>query len=150
MKIFYKPLIAIAGLGLMTSTLAHHSTSMYDYATTKTLVGTVRAFQWGNPHTYIQLLVPDGNGQNKEWSIEGGTPANMSSMGWRKETLKPGDKVTVAIAPLRDSGPGGTVKSVTLPDGKVLNGMGAVFSGDGTNGPPAGPQLPSLERATQK
>lgn len=150
MKNFLKPLVVTIGLGLTTSTLAHHSTAMYDYGKTETLVGTVRVFNWGNPHTFIQLLVPGAHGQNKEWAIEGGTPASMSAMGWSRKTLKPGDKVTVVIAPLRDGGPGGTVKSVTLPDGKVLNGMAVVLSGGGKDGPPPGPQLPSLERATPK
>lgn len=146
---FSKPLAAIVALGLVASASAHHSTSMYDYTTTKTVAGTVRAFQWSNPHTFIQLLVPDGNGQSKEWSIEAGTPASMSGMGWSKKTLKPGDKVTLAIAPLRDGGAGGTLKSATLADGKVLTGMGAVFSGQGKDGaPPAGPQLPDLQPAT--
>lgn len=150
MKSVLKPLVVFAGLGLLAPVYAHHSTAMYDYSKTKTLVGTVRAFQWGNPHTFIQLLVRDGNGQNKEWAIEGGTPASLSGMGWTKQTLKAGDRVSVTIAPLRDGGPGGTVKSVTLPDGKVLNGMAAVFSKGSKDGPPPGPQLPSLERATPK
>lgn len=149
MKIFIlKPLVAVLALGLVTSVSAHHSTSMYDYTMTKTLVGTVRAFQWSNPHAYIQLLVPDGDGRSKEWAVEAGTPASLSAMGWSKQTLKPGDRITMAIAPLRDGGAGGTLKSVTLADGKVLNGMGAVFSGQDKKGElPPGPQLPSLEPA---
>lgn len=136
-------------LSSATPVLAHHSTAMYDYTKTLTVIGTVREFQWANPHCYIQVLVPDGKGGNAEWSIEGGTPTGMSRLGWSRDSLKPGDKVTLAFAPMRDGSHGGSFKTATLPDGKVLNGAAASFSvAEGQ--PSAEPQLPSLQRTTPK
>ncbi|MXO58809.1 hypothetical protein GRI89_04545 [Altererythrobacter salegens] len=81
---------------------AHHSFAMFDTAKEVTLSGTVREFQWTNPHSWLQLEA-DG----KEYSIELGSPNTMVRKGWRKTTFKPGDKVTVTINPMRDGSPGG-------------------------------------------
>jgi hypothetical protein len=141
-------LVVLMSLGGAAS--AHHSTAMFDYSKTQTLSGQVRQFQWGNPHCYIQILVPDDQGGATEWSIEGGTPSSMTRMGWSPDSLKPGDKVTLAIAPMRDGSKAGTVKTATLADGKVLNGMAAVLSSAPAGQAPPALQLPSLEHVTPK
>lgn len=127
---------------------AHHSTSGYDYTRNVKLAGTVRSFQWGNPHCYLQLTVDDGKGGVREWAIETGTPATNARAGWSQNTLKAGDKVTVEIAPAR-TGVGGTLRTVRLPDGRVLKGAGAMVPAGGGL-PSNGPVLPSLPRATPK
>lgn len=127
---------------------AHHSTSGYDYTKNVKLAGTVRSFQWGNPHCYLQLTVDDGKGSVREWAIETGTPATNARAGWTRSTLKPGDKITVEIAPAR-VGAGGTLRTVQLPNGKVLKGAGAMVPAGGGL-PSGGPQLPTLPRATPK
>jgi hypothetical protein len=130
---------------------AHHSTATFDYSQSKTLQGVVRSFQWGNPHNYIQLVVPDGKGGQEEWSIEAGAPSGVSRMGWSNNSLKPGDKVTMVIAPMRDGSHSGTVKTVVLPDGKQLIGVAATLESSGppgANGP--APGFPTLPRATPK
>jgi len=112
---------AAAALAILASGAeAHHSAAMFDPARTVTLTGTVREFQFTNPHAYIQLVVRDESGQQVEWSIEMGAPTHLRGRGWKKTTLKAGDRVTVTIAPLRNGRNGGELRSVTTPDGKPL------------------------------
>ena len=92
---------------------------MFDRAKEMTLVGTVKEFQWTNPHTWIQVNVPN-SGKVVEWSIEGGSPNGLARRGWKSSTMKPGDKITVVINPMKDGSNGGSLKNVTLPDGRTL------------------------------
>jgi hypothetical protein len=104
---------------------AHHSTASFDYGKQITLAGTVMQFKWTNPHMYLDVLVPDENGQAKTWSVECGTPNLNVRHGWKKDVLMPGDKVTMVIHPNRDDTiPGGTLMRVTLPNGQVLQAPG--------------------------
>ncbi len=143
--------LMVAGMmSVIAPAFGHHSTAMFDYSKNRTLNGVVRAFQWTNPHSFIQVLVPDAQGVQQEWSIECGTPLQMATMGWSKNSLKPGDKVTLSIAPLRDGKHGGTLRTVTVADGKVLRGMAASFKADESGKPELGLELPTLPRATPK
>jgi hypothetical protein len=103
--------------------VAHHSRSMFDQTKQITLVGTVKEFQWTNPHCWIQVLVPDpGNpgAEPVEWGIEMGAPVELMRKGWKPGSLNPSDKVTIVVNPLRDGQHGGLVLSVTGPDGKII------------------------------
>lgn len=108
-----------------TAAWAHHSTALYDFKQSLTLKGTVRSFQWANPHNYLQLVVTDAKGKQVEWSIEAGTPATATRQGWTKDVVHAGDKVTVVVAPMRNGKPDGTIKTITLPNGKVLSSVAA-------------------------
>jgi len=99
---------------------AHHSFASYDRTKNLTLTGTVREFQWTNPHAWIQVLVPDDNGGTTEWGVECGSPNMMGRTGWKKTTLAPGAAVVVTINPLLDGGPSGSLVTITLADGTVL------------------------------
>lgn len=99
---------------------AHHSMAMFDQQKVVTLSGTVREFQWTNPHCYIQMLVKDGAGKDVEWSMEMGAPMYLYANGWRPSTLKSGDKITVTINPLRNGNPGGVIVTATSADGKPI------------------------------
>lgn len=101
---------------------AHHSFAMYDQTKIVTLSGTVKDFQWSNPHALVWLLVPASAGDPVLWSIELPTgPGNLTRMGWSKHSLNPGDKVAIDINPLRDGRNGGSLKKVQLVEnGKVL------------------------------
>ncbi len=89
---------------------AHHSFAMFDYATSKTLVGTVKEVQWTNPHIWVQVLVMDQkSGTPVEWSIEGGSPNALSRQGWRRSSIKAGDAIEVTIHPLKDGSNGGSL-----------------------------------------
>ena len=99
--------------------LAHHSFAMFDTRSEVTVNGTVREFQWTNPHSWLQLEVERG-GARVEYSIELGSPNTMSRKGWRRTTFKPGDKVTVTMNPMRDGSPGGALVSAVDAAGNRL------------------------------
>jgi len=128
--------------------MAHHSTAGYDYTKKMTLTGIVRQMQWTNPHCYLQLLVPDAGGRQVEWSVETGTPALSTSLGWSKDSVKAGDKVTVVVSPLKDGGHAGTLDTLTLSNGKVLRGAAANVKTDKGGTPDLVPTLPTLKPAT--
>ena len=102
--------------------VAHHSASMFDPDHKLTLTGTVRVFQWTNPHSYIQLVVPDKKGKSEEWSLEMAAPLYLQQRGWRPSTLKPGDMLTVTVSPLRKmtARKGGLVIAANGADGKPI------------------------------
>jgi hypothetical protein len=99
--------------------LAHHSGAMFDDKESVTLNGTVKVFQWTNPHCWIQVLVP-GRQEPTEWSVEMGSPAQLFRGGWKPGTLKAGDKITVVIHPMRDGSKGGLFVSAIGADGKPI------------------------------
>jgi hypothetical protein len=95
---------------------AHHSGAMFDDQKSVTLTGTVKQFQWTNPHCWIQVLVPGDKGPT-EWSVEMGAPFELFRNGWRPGTLKAGDKITVVLHPMRDGSKGGLYVSAVGADG---------------------------------
>ena len=103
-----------------TAALAHHSFAMFDQKKMMTLDGTVHEFQWTNPHAFIELDVASG-GKLQRWSIELNSPNNLKRQGWVRNSLRPGEKVKVRIAPLRNGKHGGLFLDLTKPDGKVLD-----------------------------
>jgi hypothetical protein len=119
MRYAYHALL-ITTASLAQAAFAHHSPVMFDHAQAVTLTGTVRQFQWTNPHSYIQLVVKNDQGQDEEWSLEMAAPTYLYNLGWRPSTLKAGDRVTVTIAPLRKGGNGGLVLKAETADGKLI------------------------------
>jgi hypothetical protein len=108
----------------------HHSGAMFDRTRTLKITGTVTEFVWTNPHASFKLDVVGSDGKTESWDIEMNGPSNLIPVGWKRTTLKPGDKVTVTVNPLRDGRPGGWYISVTLPDGRTLGGGEAPTGGD--------------------
>jgi len=98
----------------------HHSFAMFDADKEVVVTGVVTEFQWTNPHTWIEMDVPDSNGVVKHWSIEGGSPLGLSRQGWKHTTIKPGDKISLVIHPLKSGEPGGNLMGVVTADGKAL------------------------------
>ena len=78
---------------------AHHSTAEFDYTKQVTIKGTVKEVQWTNPHSYIQLIVDGEGGEKIQWSVEIGSPSLNINMGWRKNSVKVGDVVTMNLSP---------------------------------------------------
>ena len=112
---FLSALIGVSGLGATAS--AHHSFAVYDQTKTQTLKGTVKIFQWTNPHTVVWIVVqPEGGGEPQEWTIETTSPGVLTRSGWTRKSLNPGDRVSVEFHPLRDGSHGGGLTSVTLLD----------------------------------
>jgi hypothetical protein len=99
---------------------AHHSFAMFDMTKEVTVSGTVREFQWTNPHAYIQLVAKDAQGRDVEWSMEMGAPMYLYARGWRPGSLKSGMQISVTLNPLRNGRPGGVVRDVKGADGKAI------------------------------
>ena len=114
------------------SAWGHHSFAMFDLDKETTLEGVVKDLQWTNPHVWLQILTPDGKGGTTEWSLEMGAPGMLTRTGWKSNMLKPGDKVTVVLNPLKTGAPSGRLVKVTLPNGRVM----------GPGGPPPPPSKP--------
>ncbi len=95
---------------------AHHSFAMFDQTRQVSVAGTVRDFEWTNPHAFIEVE----DAQGKVWGVELNSPNNLVRQGWKRDVIKPGDKISVTLNPLRDGRPGGLFNAVTLPDGRVL------------------------------
>ena len=103
------------------SALAHHSPAAFEAQKTVTLVGTIKEFRWQNPHTWIEIMVPNDKGQEVLWAVELTSPTYLVRAGWKSNTLKPGDKVTIVGRPLKSGEPGSAIfTSVTLADGRTL------------------------------
>jgi len=123
---------ALAALGLALGLLAtapamaHHSFAMFDFNRTVTLKGTVKEFQWTNPHVILWVETdPAGTDAPVMWSAELTSPGNLMRNGWSHQTLKPGDKIELELNPLRDGKHGGGFHRATLlATGQELTGAG--------------------------
>jgi hypothetical protein len=112
-----KTALFAALLGVAGTAWAHHSFAMFDPARVVTLNGRVKEFRWVNPH--VSLFV-DVAGEGV-WSVELTSPGNLTRLGWSRLSLKPGDRVSVEVNPLRDGQHGGGFRKATLLDnGQVL------------------------------
>lgn len=119
MRITLSGFIAAAIL-LSWQAVAHHSTAMFAADKEVSLTGIVTDYQWTNPHSWIEMDVATADGKTVHYSIELGAPRSMQRTGWKVRTLKPGDKVTLVVNPMKNGTPGGLLVRATLPDGKVL------------------------------
>jgi hypothetical protein len=130
-------LAGIAAALLAAPALAHHSFAMFDQSQVLYLSGTVKEFEFVNPHAWLQLVVADGKGESATWGFEGGSVSQLIRLGWTKENLKSGDQVEVGYRPMKDGSRGGQLMSVKQANGqKVCSNRGC---GDGT-GEIIGPQ----------
>jgi len=113
---------AFAAAGITVA--AHHSFAPFDLTKEKTITGTVSKFEWTNPHSWVWVDVPNEKGGVDSWAVEGMSPNYLARRGWTKTTLKPGDKVTMSVRPLKSGENGGMFVRATLADGRVLTQSG--------------------------
>ena len=131
--------LVAAAFGLAAPARGHHSGAGVDRTRTVTVAGVVKDFRWTNPHSWIDLEVPDGKGATTLWSIEMNPPPFLIRAGWKSSTLKPGDKISVTLNPIRTGEPGGIFVSVALADGRVLGGRAGGPAAPAPPSPPAQP-----------
>jgi hypothetical protein len=98
---------------------AHHSAAMFDQSKTITLHGTVKDFQFTNPHSWLMVIVTAADGNAVEWGFEAEGPSTLLHAGILPKSFRPGDKVTVTANPMRDGRPAGALNSVIMADGTV-------------------------------
>ena len=108
-----------AGLLAAPPAAAHHSYTMFDMNKTVAMDATVVRFKWQNPHAFIEIDAATQGGTER-WAIEMTSPNNLAQEGWKRTSLKPGDKIKLWIHPLRSGAKGGAYAGVRLPDGTTL------------------------------
>ena len=115
-------LILAAALFPASPALAHHSFAAYESDKTLTLTATVKSFQWANPHAVLQVLaLENGSDAQAAWRIETSSPSILRRFGWRRDSIKRGDRIVVILNPMRDGSHRGRLHTVTLVEtGAVL------------------------------
>lgn len=116
---------------LATPALAHHSfAAEYDVKQPITMTGTVTKVEWLNPHARFYIDVKDKGGKVTNWEFELGSPNSLMRKGWTRNSLKPGDVVTVDGFRAKDGSSLGNARTINLADGRK------VFAGSAENGAP--------------
>ena len=125
MKISTSGRLVVAALALSSvSVSAHHSFAAFDMSKEQTITGVVSRFDWTNPHTFIWVDVVNDKGVTESWAIEGMSPNYLGRRGWSKNSVKPGEKITVSVRPLKEGKTGGLFIRAQVGD-KVLMPTGA-------------------------
>jgi hypothetical protein len=106
---------------------AHHSMSMYDRGRDTTFKATVAEFDWINPHSQIVFTVTDDHGNAVRWVAEGPGPNRLANRGWNKDSLKPGDQVTIVGNVNKDGSPTMRFEKVIFANGQTLEGRPRFF-----------------------
>jgi hypothetical protein len=101
---------------------AHHGYAAYDTERKVGLKGTVIQWLWANPHCMLQFDVADDSGQVAHWVAETENPTAMTNLGWTKQSLKPGDQVTVSVLPVKNGKPIGRIREIVFSNGEKLSG----------------------------
>lgn len=118
-------LAALAASLLAAPAVAHHSTAMFDQTKVIYLTGTVKQFEWINPHVWLHLTIVNAGGQQATWSFEGGSPAQLTQLGWKPESFHAGARVEIGFRPMKDGSRGGQIMNVTPAGGqKVCSNRG--------------------------
>jgi hypothetical protein len=124
MKPAYKLMLGALGVAALFASIrpatAHHSGVEFDSEKTVEITGTIKEFQFKNPHTWIQVVVDSGKGQPVEWSLEWGAPNQLGRQGYRPSTFPPGAKVTMRLHPMKNGSPAGGFVAAKFPDGKTI------------------------------
>ena len=120
---------ALLALGVLAGgpAVAHHSFAPYESTLQIKLSGVVSEFKWVNPHVYIEIDATDEKtGEKRHWLIEGASTSILNRAGWKFNMIKPGDRITVIVSPLRTGEPAALLKQITLADGRTFsNGAAA-------------------------
>jgi hypothetical protein len=119
-KLMILSAVILALLMVSAPTFAHHGNSAYDMSKTVAQKATITKFEYSNPHTQVYYDVTDDKGNVEHWVAETTNPAMLNRVGWSKETLKPGDQVTLFVNPNRVGAKVTFLQKVQLAGGKEL------------------------------
>lgn len=119
-KNYFKFLVVVSLFGFSTQSYSHHSAAIFDLESEIALEGTVVKFQFTNPHVWLHVNVEDDQGNVVEWRVESISPNMLKRKGWKRNSFKPGDKVSLKVHPTKDGEPKGVFIRAVLPDGKIL------------------------------
>jgi len=111
--------IVIAAAAFAVPAQAHHSFAMFDHEKKVSVSGTLKEFEWTNPHCWLHVAAPDaGTGRTVDWAFEMGSVGQVAAQGWKADSVKVGDKITIEGYPMKDGSHGGQYLSATLGDGR--------------------------------
>ena len=108
---------------LARAALAHHSTAPYDLVHGTIITGEVKRFDWENPHVHIYLDVTGEDAEIEHWTVEMESPSILGRLGWKKDSLKPGDQISVTGGRAKNGSFQIRAVYVVLPDGRKLPGL---------------------------
>ena len=110
-------LLSIVSVLAASPAPAHHSFAAYEDTRVRRLEGTITTFRWTNPHVTLTILVKrEDRDERQQWLIVTSDPAILMRFGWRQNSLKSGDRVSVLCNPLRDGSPRCRLHTLTLLD----------------------------------
>ena len=119
-------LVAASLAGAALPILAHHSgAAVFDSSKHFEFKGTVTKVEWTNPHAHFFIDVKDASGKVTNWNMELASPNVLVRNGWKRNSLKEGDAVTVTGSPAKDNSTLGIAQSIVLPDGRKLSFLSA-------------------------
>jgi len=125
--------LGVAGVAAVLSAgpaVAHHAFAMFDQSKVLYLSGTVKQFEFVNPHAWLHVAIVNDKGDAVTWAFEGGSPSQLVSLGWAPDHPRIGETIEVGFRPMKDGSRGGQLMSVKFPNGqKVCSNRGC---GDGT------------------
>jgi hypothetical protein len=116
-------LMVLIGISIATPTYAHHGAASFDVGKTLILKGTVKEWLYSNPHCLLTLEVKGEDGKTMQWIAETQSPTVMYPAGYRKNSFKPGDVVTVKLEPVKSGQPAGRIVQVLAADGTLLGDL---------------------------
>jgi hypothetical protein len=121
MKVKVAGFIAIAAALFAVEAQAHHSFAMFDREKTINVSGTLKEFEWTNPHCWLHVNVVDAKtGATQDWAFEMGSIGQVAQQGWKADMVKPGEKISIEAHPMKDGSRGGQYIGATLADGRAL------------------------------
>lgn len=123
MKRFALSCVALLSIDGATGAAAHHSAAQLDFENTVTLTGIVKEATFFNPHARIVLEVTDEKRGTRDVEFEGHSRNNMHRLGFRPDTIKVGDKITIRIWPTRDGSDGGYITALITADGQAIGNI---------------------------
>ena len=119
------PAVFLAIVGLLIAAVplaAHHGNASFDTTKELTLKGKVTEWIWANPHCFLKFDAKDDTNEVRNWAVEVSNPTDMVKRGWSRNSLKPGDEVTVTVRPAKNGEAVGQLLKVVLPSGQTLIG----------------------------
>jgi hypothetical protein len=111
---------ALACVAAATPVAAHHSYAEFDTNAKMTVKGTVKEFQWTNPHSWLLVMAPNAKGEQEQWAVELNSVSLLAARGWKPKTVVPGDKVEITFHPMRNGSNAGSYMAIKLPNGKTM------------------------------
>jgi hypothetical protein len=124
MRLIQRVVLALVMLSIAGAAAAHHSAAMFDTSKCQSVTGSIRNFQWMNPHSWVWITTVGTQGASDIWGFEIPAPSQLVALDshWSHNSLLKGDKVTISYSPLKDGRRGGLANAITLPNGKVMHG----------------------------